>query len=915
MDLETELIHFCGIGGIGLSGIAQILKSKGYKVQGSDIYENENTIRLSKLGIEIFTPQKKENLKGVSIFVYSSAVSDSNPEYVEAKEKKIQILKRHEILNEITKLYFTISVSGTHGKTTTTGIVSSMFEAAEKQPTILIGGILQKHQNNAVIRDSPYLVLEADESDETFVKINSNISIITNIDVEHLDYYKSYEKIIEAFQKYESNVPENGCLIYCQDHPISKQIGDKSKKNKFSYGIKESSDVEAQNIRYFEGKTLFDVLYNSKLILENVEIPLRGEHNVLNSLAAISVSLFMKFSKDSMRFGLLSFGGVQNRSEFIGNVAGVQFFRDYAHHPKEIYSTTRGFKNLFKKNQKLICLHEPHRFNRVFDLWNEYIDCFVEVDYLFIKNVSPLIGEIQIGEANSKSLTQAIQLKYPKLHCLYFEDYQEIFDQISIIAEKNDILLFLGSKDIQNDSVRFMNQLKNMFTIDFPELYPTARHIKNVGKGSTFVVPTINHAGSIPIAIEKGAKKIVLHQDFHHEIFQKLCNDQNVEYIFDENPSKALAFYSSQNLDHPSKKLKIIGITGTNGKSTTTNMIEFLLRKSGKRVGLIGGIENKICGISLGKSELTTPQSDYIHMFFNECLKRNVEFVVMEVSSQGIELNRVDGIEFSCIGFTNLSQDHLDFHKTMDNYFESKMKCFQQLKPNGFFVINNDCDWGKKALKSFVKNDQKVLKINSDTIDESILQSSKNLESPIYGVYNAYNMMMAKSICQEFNVSIPFELINAFPGVPGRLKKHYLKNKSVGIVDFAHSPDAIENVLRNVKNDTNDLIVVFGAGGDRDKGKRELMGSMAEKYANKIILTSDNPRSENPLEIVKDIIKGIQNETLFIIELDRSKAIEMAANISTKGSIITILGKGHEDYMIIGNQKFHFDDFEEISKY
>jgi UDP-N-acetylmuramoyl-L-alanyl-D-glutamate--2,6-diaminopimelate ligase len=812
-------------------------------------------------------------------------------------------------------MYYTISVSGTHGKTTTTGIVSSLFEAAEKFPTILIGGILQKHQNNAIIQNSPFLVLEADESDETFVKINSNISIITNIDVEHLDYYKSYEKIIEAFQKYEGNVPENGCLVYCKDHPISKQIGDSSKKKKLSYGIKELSDVEAKNIRYSEGKTLFDVIYKSTLLLENVEIPLIGDHNVLNSLAAISVSLFMKFSEESMRIGLQTFQGVQNRTEFIGNVVGVKFYRDYAHHPKEIQSTIRGFKTSFIKNQKLICIHEPYRFNRVHDLWDEYLDCFIEVDFLFIKNVSPFIGENQIGEANSKTLIQAIQSKYPILHCIYFEDYEAISDQISNIIEKNYFMLFLGAKDIQNDSVTFMNHLKQKLTIEFPEIYPTARHIKNIGKGSTFVVPTINHAVSIPEAIEKGAKKIVLHKDFHQEKFQKLCNDQDVEYVFDENPSKALAFYSSQHLNNPSKKIKIIGITGTNGKSTTTNMVEFLLRKSGKRVALLGGVENKICGISLGNSDLTTPQSDYIHVFFNECLKRNVEFVVMEVSSQAIDLHRVEGLEFSCIGFTNLTQDHLDFHKTMENYFESKMKCFQQIKTNGFFVINNDCDWGKKAIESYVKNDQKVLKLNSETIDESILKNSRNLESSMYGVYNAYNMMMAKLICEEFNVSISLELMNAFPGVSGRLKKHFLKNKALGIVDFAHTPDAIENVLKNVKRDTKDLIVVFGSGGDRDKGKRELMGAAAEKYANRIILTNCNPRTEDPLEIVKDIKKGIHSQVNLIVELDRGKAVEMASKFSTEGSIIAILGKGHEDYMIIGNQKFHFDDFEEISKY
>lgn len=474
----------------------------------------------------------------------------------------------------------------------------------------------------------------------------------------------------------------------------------------------------------------------------------------------------------------------------------------------------------------------------------------------------------------------------------------------------------------------------------FDKIYPVTCHTDHVGPNSTFVViKGFKEDGLqyIQTAIEKGATKIVL--DKSTQLTQK---SPGVEYIFVEDTRVALAELCAQALGNPAEKLKFIGITGTSGKTTTTYLIDYILRESGYKTALLGSVKNRI----LDQEEeitLTTQNSDYIQMFLAECVKKGVQVVTMEVSSHGLALNRIHGINFDVAGFTNLSPEHMDFHPTMDHYFETKTKIFDYLKKDGLAVINTDSEWGLKAANilrdnndnqnfktitfgqttphsnlefekfELLQNSLHELKINFTKCNQ-IIQTKKLL-----GEFNGYNIAMAFLACKHFNIA-PDKItlaIQKFVGVPGRMQCHTLKNGAQAFVDFAHKPDAFEKVLKNLRPHTSNLIVIFGCGGNRDKTKRPVMGSSAAKYADQIIVTDDNPRDENRQTIADEIMSGIPKEKksqTFCI-LDRKAAIEKAANLATPNSIIALLGKGHENYYLIQGKKYHFDDFEEISRF
>ena len=474
----------------------------------------------------------------------------------------------------------------------------------------------------------------------------------------------------------------------------------------------------------------------------------------------------------------------------------------------------------------------------------------------------------------------------------------------------------------------------------FDKIYPVTCHTDHVGPGSTFVaIKGFKDDGLkyIQTAIEKGASKIVLDQST--QVTQKQAG---IEYVFAQDTRIALAELCAQALGNPAEKLKFIGITGTSGKTTTTYLIDYILRESGYKTALLGSVKNRI----LDQEEeisLTTQNSDYIQMFCAQCVKKGVQIVIMEVSSHGLALNRIHGIKFDVAGFTNLSPEHMDFHPTMDHYFQTKTKIFDYLKKDGLAVINTDNEWGLKAAntlrdnishKNFktitfgqtafntdenfekfeiLENSLHGLKINF-TKDNQIIETKKLL-----GEFNGYNIAMAFIACKHFNIepNKVAQAVQKFAGVPGRMQCHTLKNGAQAFVDFAHKPDAFEKVLKNLRSHTDNLIVVFGCGGNKDKTKRPVMGNSAAKYADLIIVTDDNPRDEDRQTIANEIMAGISGEksakTLCI--LDRKNAIEKAVNLSKTGSIIAILGKGHEDYYLIQGQKYHFDDFEEISKF
>lgn len=462
----------------------------------------------------------------------------------------------------------------------------------------------------------------------------------------------------------------------------------------------------------------------------------------------------------------------------------------------------------------------------------------------------------------------------------------------------------------------------------FSNIYSVTCHTDHIGTGSTFVaIKGFSQDGTkyIDTAIQNGATTIVVEKG------TIINQTPKINYIFVDDCRTALAEMAANALGNPAQKLKLVGITGTCGKTTTTFLIEHILKQAGYKTALLGSVKNKI----LNKHEdiqLTTQTSDYIQMFLAECVSQNVEYVVMEISSHGLALDRTHGIKFDAVGFTNLSPEHMDFHPTLDHYFQTKFKLFEQIQMHGTAVINTDDEWGKKAYQALNINkvgfgqesnfDAKISIIQNDlnNLHFSLSGFEKDLMTKnLLGDFNAYNISMAALICKSLKINQDkiIESVTNFKGVPGRLQCYKLKNGAVAFVDYAHKPDAMEKVLKTLRPQTQDLIVVFGCGGNRDKTKRPVMGSSAANYADQIIVTDDNPRDEDRQAIANEIMAGIpatKRDKLICI-LDRNKAIEYAAQISKQNSIIAILGKGHEDYYLIKGKKYHLDDFEEISKY
>lgn len=446
-----------------------------------------------------------------------------------------------------------------------------------------------------------------------------------------------------------------------------------------------------------------------------------------------------------------------------------------------------------------------------------------------------------------------------------------------------------------------------------PKKYPITCNTKHVGPGSTFVaIKGFSTDGNkyIEQAIQKGATKIIS-MDSNSEII-KLCIEKNIKFEQVKNTRIALAKECSKTLNTKNIKTKIIGITGTKGKTTTTYIIEYILKNTGFSTALIGTIKNKILNQEI-ESINTTPESDFLHMFLNQCNQKKIDFLIMEVSSHALSLHRTYGLKFNVVGFTNLAQEHLDFYKTMNKYFKAKLKIFNQLKKESTAIINIDDIWGKKAVEQMKNKKTNIVKLSQQTFG----LVKKHIPNHMPGTFNLYNFSMAYLICKNLGIKKE-KILNAiknFPGVPGRLQQHILKNGAKAFVDYAHNPSSMEEVLKTLKTLTKDLITVFGCGGDRDTKKRPLMGQIAKKYSDFTIITDDNPRNENPENIINDILSGIKKTEDIKVITNRKDAINFAAEKSNSQSIIAILGKGHENYHLIKGEKHHFDDFEEINKY
>ena len=398
---KTEIIHFVGIGGIGMSGLSLIMKGKGFKVQGSDLSLNKNIERLKKEKIKIFIGQKKQNLKDATIVVVSSAIKKNNPEIIEAKRKNLPIIKRGKMLAHIVSLMKNIVVVGSHGKTTTTSLITSIFQTTKIDPTIINGGVINSINNTAKLGKSDWSILEADESDGSFIHIPPTYSIITNIDREHMDFYKSMEDLKKYFIEFIEKVPSFGKSFICLDDKINNELVKRLKgKNFYTYGVNSKSNFLIKNIKRSMKFSEFDLQVNlpnkKKVIIKKIRIPLLGIHNIRNSVAAAAVAITVGISVSDIKKGLLKFKGVQRRFNKIFTYNEIDFFDDYAHHPTEIKVVLEGVNKVYKGYDK-ICVFQPHRISRLKDLKNEFSFAFKDANTVILCPIYAAGEKIRLG--------------------------------------------------------------------------------------------------------------------------------------------------------------------------------------------------------------------------------------------------------------------------------------------------------------------------------------------------------------------------------------------------------------------------------------------------------------------------------------------------------------------------------------
>ncbi len=449
---KTEIIHFVGIGGIGMSGLSLIMKGKGFKVQGSDLSLNKNIDRLKKEKIKIFIGQKKQNLKKATIVVISSAIKNNNPEIIEAKRKNLPIITRGKMLAHIVSLTKNIVVAGSHGKTTTTSLIASIFQKTKLDPTIINGGVINSIKNTAKLGKSDWSILEADESDGSFVHIPPTYSIITNIDREHMDFYKSMDYLKNYFIKFIEKVPSFGKSFICLDDKINNEIVKKLKnKNFYTYGTNTKANFLIKSIKQNKKFTEFDLQVNvpnkKKISIKSLKTPLLGIHNVRNSVAAAAVALTIGISTSDIKKGLLNFKGVQRRFNKIFTYNKIDFYDDYAHHPTEIKVVLDGVSKVYKGYDK-ICVFQPHRISRLKYLKNEFSSAFKEADAVILCPIYSAGEKIKLGFSYLNFAKKIIKNSKVKLFLINDNNQLAQFLKKNMYGKK--IVIGMGAGSISN---------------------------------------------------------------------------------------------------------------------------------------------------------------------------------------------------------------------------------------------------------------------------------------------------------------------------------------------------------------------------------------------------------------------------------------------------------------------------------
>jgi UDP-N-acetylmuramate--alanine ligase len=461
-------VHFVGIGGIGMSGIAEIMLKIGYSVQGSDAKASANTERLEKLGARVFIGHDAAHIgDGVSAVVYSTAVKATNPEMVVARERRIPLVRRAEMLAELMRLQFSIAVGGTHGKTTTTSMVAAILDAGGLDPTVVNGGIINAYGTNAKVGDGDWIVVEADESDGSFLRLKSTVAIVTNIDPEHLDHYGDFDGVRKAFVDFVENIPFYGFAAVCLDHPeVQRLVAAIDNRRLVTYGVNPQAMVRADNVEMKPDGCRFDVVVQGQglaaldepIRITGLHLPMAGWHNVANALAAIAVARELDVSDEAIRAGLAGFGGVRRRFTTTGIVGGVRIVDDYGHHPVEIAAVLKAARQVAEG--RVIAVVQPHRFTRLESLMEEFSTCFSDADAVFVADVYAA-GETPIEGVDKMALVEGIR-RFGHRSVQALEGVEALPGVIAAEAKDGDLVVLLGAGDITQWAYALPGQLEGL---------------------------------------------------------------------------------------------------------------------------------------------------------------------------------------------------------------------------------------------------------------------------------------------------------------------------------------------------------------------------------------------------------------------------------------------------------------------
>lgn len=453
-------IHFVGIGGAGMSGIAEVLHNLGYTVSGSDKAENKVTRRLQELGIRVIKGHTPAHINGSDVVVFSSAVTQDNPELLEARNQRIPIIPRAEMLAELMRFKHGIAIAGTHGKTTTTSLVASILAEAGLDPTYVIGGLLNSSGSHARLGRGRYLVAEADESDASFLHLQPIIAVLTNIDADHLENYGGdFVSLQKSFIEFLQHIPFYGLAVVCVDDKGNRKILDSITKPVRTYGVDHEADIQGRIIRHEYNKTWFRVSRQNCIDWLEVELNLPGMHNVQNALAAITVAHELGIAEDSIINALSHFQGIARRCQPLGEISinrhKALLIDDYAHHPREIAATLQALKTGWPQH-RLVVIFQPHRYTRMRDLFEDFTQVLSEVDVLFLLEIYPA-GEAPIAGADSRSLCRAIRLR-GKVDPIFVERKEDISSLLKGVVKENDILAVLGAGDVASVAPALLQQ-------------------------------------------------------------------------------------------------------------------------------------------------------------------------------------------------------------------------------------------------------------------------------------------------------------------------------------------------------------------------------------------------------------------------------------------------------------------------